>query len=79
MAADLQLTIDEVALENTTLQHIRDAYRRALRGKVCRVHGRDRSESTCSHSARAANGSRTMHAAMAARRTPGRMRTGRGR
>ena len=41
MAADLTLTIDEVALENTTLQHIRDAYRRALRGRVCRVHGRE--------------------------------------
>ncbi len=40
MAADLTLTIDEAVLESSTPQLIRDAYRRALTGMVCREHGR---------------------------------------
>ena len=40
MAADLKLTLDETALENSSPQLIRDAYRRTLTGMVCRTHGR---------------------------------------
>jgi hypothetical protein len=40
MAADLTLTIDDAALHETSLDLIRDAYRRTLTGLVCRTHGR---------------------------------------
>lgn len=40
MAADLSFTIDEASLEGVTPDSLRDSYRRLLRGKVCRVHGR---------------------------------------
>ena len=40
MAADLTLTIEEAALQETSLDLIRDAYRRRLTGLVCRTHGR---------------------------------------
>ena len=40
MAAELTLTIEEAALEQTTLSSIREGYRRALTGRICRVHGR---------------------------------------
>ena len=40
MAADLTFTIDEAALSESDATMIRDAYRRALAGKVCREHGR---------------------------------------
>lgn len=40
MAADLTLKIDEAALEQSSLDVIRDGYRRTLTGLVCRAHGR---------------------------------------
>ena len=40
MAADAMLTISEAALENASIASIRDAYRRELVGRVCRLHGR---------------------------------------
>ena len=40
MAADLTLTITEAALERSSLDVIRDGYRRTLTGLVCRTHGR---------------------------------------
>ena len=40
MAADLTLTIEEAALQESSLDLIRDTYRRRLTGLVCRTHGR---------------------------------------
>ena len=40
MAADMKLTISPAALEHSSLALIRDAYRRELTGRVCRLHGR---------------------------------------
>jgi hypothetical protein len=40
MAADLTLTIEEAALQDSSLDLIRDTYRRRLTGLVCRTHGR---------------------------------------
>lgn len=40
MAADLKILRQGVAFEELTLKELSDAYRRALRGKVCRTHGR---------------------------------------
>ena len=40
MAADLKLLMDAPAYQELSAQGVSEAYRRALRGKVCRTHGR---------------------------------------
>jgi hypothetical protein len=40
MAADLTFSVDDSALEHTTLALLRESYCRLLTGTVCRVHGR---------------------------------------
>ena len=40
MAADLKLLKRGPAIDETPVEDLADAYRRALRGKVCRTHGR---------------------------------------
>ena len=40
MAADLKLLKREPAADDTPVEDLPDAYRRALRGRVCRTHGR---------------------------------------
>jgi hypothetical protein len=40
MAADLTFSVDDSALEHTTLALLRESYSRILTGRVCRVHGR---------------------------------------
>lgn len=40
MAADLKLLKPHTASENLSIDELSDFYRRALRGRVCRAHGR---------------------------------------
>ena len=40
MAADLKILKPFAASENLSVEELPDVYRRALRGRVCRTHGR---------------------------------------